>query len=80
MTLMESTVNDKGYRLDAVAYTAQVEKTDLGDKAYIGQSVVTMDIAPSWVLNHGGISGVKIFRLADDGTSQPARYKIFRSG
>ena len=70
MTLMESTVNDKGYRLDAVAYTAQVEKTDLGDKAYIGQSVVTMDIAPSWVLNHGGISGVKIFRLADDGTSQ----------
>src|SRR5271157_2325401 len=70
MTIMENTVNEKGYRLDAVAYTAQVEKTDLEDKSYIGQSVVTMDIAPSWVLNHGGISGVKIFRLADDGSSQ----------
>ena len=70
MTVMENTVNEKGYRLDAVAYTAQVEKTDLEDKTYIGQSVVTMDIAPSWVLNHGGISGVKIFRLADDGSSQ----------
>jgi hypothetical protein len=70
MTIIGNTVNENEYRLDAVAYTAQVKKTDLEDKAYIGQSVVTMSIAPSWVLNHGGISGVKIFRLADDGTSQ----------
>ena len=70
MTKVENTVNEKGYRLDAVAYTAQVEKTDLQDKTYIGPSVVTMSVAPSWVLNHGGLSNVKIVRLADDGTSQ----------
>jgi len=69
-TVIGNTVNENGYRLDAVAYTAQVKKTDLADKTYIGQSSVTMSIAPSWVLNHGGISGVKIVRLADDGTSQ----------
>jgi hypothetical protein len=70
MAIIENTVNEKGYRLDRVAYIAQVEKTDLKDQTYIGQSVITMSIAPSWVLNHGGISNVKIFRLADDGTSQ----------
>ena len=70
MTKVENTVNEKGYRLDAVAYTAQVEKTDLQDKTYIGPSVVTMSVAPSWVLNHGGLSNVKIVRLADDRTSQ----------
>ncbi|MFZ0005782.1 MAG: hypothetical protein WAK45_07865 [Methanoregula sp.] len=69
-TIIENTVNENGYRLDAVAYTAQVKKTDLEDQKYIGQSVVTMSIEPSWVLNHGGIPDVKIFRLADDGTSQ----------
>ena len=70
MTKVEIPSIEKGYRLDAVAYTAQVEKTDLQDKTYIGPSVVTMSVAPSWVLNHGGLSNVKIVRLADDGTSQ----------
>jgi hypothetical protein len=70
MAIVENTVSEKGYGLDKVAYIAQVEKTDLKDQTYIGQSVITMSIAPSWVLNHGGTSNVKIFRLADDGTPQ----------
>ncbi len=70
MAVVEKTVTEKGYQLDEVAYTAQVEKTDLKDQTYIGPSVVTMSIAPSWVQNHGGIANVEIFRLADDGTSQ----------
>jgi hypothetical protein len=68
--VIENTVSKEGYWLDAVAYTARVEKTDLEDQKYIGPSTVTMSVAPIWVLNYGGISDVKIFRQADDGTPQ----------
>ena len=66
----ERAAADKGYQIDAIAYTMQVEKTNLEDQKDIGAATVTMSVAPLWVLNHGGITNVKIARFADDGSSQ----------
>jgi hypothetical protein len=67
---IQRAAGDKGYHLDSVAYTMQVEKDNLEDKKDIGQATVKMSVSPAWVLNHGGISYTKIARFADDTTSQ----------
>jgi len=65
----ERAVAEKGYRIESVAYTLRVQKTHLEDIKDVGQATVSMSIAPSWVLNRGGITNMKIARYADDGTS-----------
>ena len=67
---IDQAVSKNGYQLDAVAYTMDVAKTHLNDGKDIGLATVTMSVTPSWVIDHGGITGVKIARFADDGTSQ----------
>jgi hypothetical protein len=66
---IEGDLQDKGYRLDSVAYTMEVQKSNLEDKKDVGQAVVTMSVSPNWVLNHGGITNTKIARYSDEGTS-----------
>jgi hypothetical protein len=60
----------KGQQIESVAYTLQVHKTHLEDIKDVGQATVSMSIAPSWALNRGGITNMKIARYADDGSSQ----------
>ncbi|MFA4826295.1 MAG: hypothetical protein WC593_14180 [Methanoregula sp.] len=67
---IDKAASQMGYQLDAVAYTMDVAKTHLNDGKDIGPATITMSVSPSWVVGHGGISGVKIARFADDGTSQ----------
>jgi hypothetical protein len=66
---IEGELQDKGYRLESVAYTMEVQKSNLEDKKDVGQAVVTMSVSPDWVLNHGGITNTKIARFSDEGTS-----------
>ena len=67
---IDQAVYNNGYQLDAVAYTMDVAKTNFNDGKDIGPATVTMSVTPTWVIDHGGIIGVKIARFADDGTSQ----------
>ena len=66
----ERAAAEKGYQMDAVAYTMDIAKTNLDDGKDIGQATVTMSVSPSWVEEHGGAASVRIARFADDGTSQ----------
>jgi hypothetical protein len=64
---IESELGTKGYQLESVAYTMEVQKSNLEDKTDVGQAVVTMSVSPNWVLNHGGITNTKIARFSDEG-------------
>jgi hypothetical protein len=66
---IEGELQDKGYSLESVAYTMEVQKSNFEDKTDVGQAVVTMSVSPNWVLNHGGITNTKIARFSDEGTS-----------
>ena len=65
---IEGELQGKGYSLESVAYTMEVQKSNLEDKTDVGQAVVTMSVSPNWVLNHGGITNTKIARFSDEGT------------
>jgi hypothetical protein len=64
---IEGELQGKGYSLESVAYTMEVQKRNLEDKTDVGQAVVTMSVSPNWVLNHGGITNTKIARFSDEG-------------
>jgi hypothetical protein len=66
----ERAVSEKGYQLNAMAYTMDVVKSNLDDGRDIGPATITMSVTPAWVADHGGVDGVKIARFADDASSQ----------
>jgi hypothetical protein len=65
---IQNELETNGYQLESVAYTMEVQKSNLEDKTEVGQAVVTMSVSPNWVLNHGGITNTKIARFSDEGT------------
>jgi hypothetical protein len=70
LAVFERAAAEQGYRQEAVAYAMQVRKSGIYDRTDIGESEVTMTVAPAWILSHGGITNAKIARLADDGSCQ----------
>jgi hypothetical protein len=65
---IQGELETKGYQLESVAYTMEVQKSNIEDTTDVGQAVVTMSVSPNWVLNHGGITNTKIARFSDEGT------------
>jgi hypothetical protein len=65
---IQGELETKGSQLESVAYTMEVQKSNLEDTTDVGQAVVTMSVSPNWVLNHGGITNTKIARFSDEGT------------
>jgi hypothetical protein len=65
---IQGELETKGYQLESVAYTMEVQKSNIEDTTDVGQAVVTMSVSPKWVLNHGGITNTKIARFSDEGT------------
>jgi hypothetical protein len=70
MAAYERAAAEHGYAVGSVAYAMRVDKSGLEDGRDVGTATVTMTVSPAWVLANGGVSGVHIARLADDGTSQ----------
>lgn len=62
-----------GNQIDDIAYTLNVAKNNLanaGDGGIIQSAMLTMTVSPTWVAAHGGVGNIRVFRQADDGTTQ----------
>ncbi|WP_321506272.1 PKD domain-containing protein [uncultured Methanoregula sp.] len=62
-----------GKQIDDIAYTINVQKTNLanaGDGGIIQSATLTLTVSKSWVDDHGGVSCLAVLRRAEDGTTQ----------
>jgi PGF-pre-PGF domain-containing protein len=62
-----------GKQIDEIAYTLNVQKTNLanaGDGGIIQSATLTMTVSKTWVDAHGGTSALAVLRRADDGITQ----------
>ncbi|QSZ66559.1 PGF-pre-PGF domain-containing protein [Methanofollis aquaemaris] len=59
-----------GLKVDAVAYTMNIVKTNLANGQDIADATITMTVSPAWVDAHGGVDAVRIIRSAEDGTKE----------
>ena len=58
-------VADMGDKIDAIAYTMTVQKTNIAGTL---PATITMSVPADWVTVHGGINAIVIGRIADDQT------------
>ncbi|MDD3621252.1 MAG: PGF-pre-PGF domain-containing protein [Methanofollis sp.] len=61
---------DDGLKVNAVAYTMNIEKTNLANGKDIADATIQMTVSPAWVEAHGGVDAVRIIRSAEDGTKE----------
>jgi PKD repeat protein len=59
----------EGTTIQAIAYTMVIEKTGIPAGA-VGGASITMSAGEAWVTAQGGPDKIRIFRRADDGTTQ----------
>ena len=61
---------DAGTEISDIAYTINVEKTNLSNETDLGEARINMKVSTPWVELQGGAGNIKIFRFGDDGTPQ----------
>jgi hypothetical protein len=66
----DTALASEGLAVRDIAYTLQVEKSQIQDEKDIGAAKVTMAVGSDWVMKNGGPDQVQIVRWADDLSSQ----------
>jgi hypothetical protein len=61
-----------------IAYTINVEKTNLKNGADIRSATITMVVGPEWVNTNGGVNAVHIFRYDPQTKTQQILNTVFR--
>lgn len=70
LSAFQLAASNDGLTLDAVAYTMNIEKTNLANGQDIADATIQMTVSPAWVEAHGGVDAVRIIRSAEDGTKE----------
>ncbi|WOF15325.1 PGF-pre-PGF domain-containing protein [Methanoplanus sp. FWC-SCC4] len=69
-TAFQLVANQSGVKIDSVAFTMNIVKTNLENGVDIKSASIRMAVSPSWVKANGGISKIRIIRSAEDGTKE----------
>ena len=69
-TAFQLAAGSSGLDVSKVAYTMNILKTNLKNGQDIKEARITMSVPVSWVDANGGISSIKIIRIAEDGTKE----------
>ncbi|WP_449405392.1 PKD domain-containing protein [Methanolacinia paynteri] len=69
-TAFQLAAGSSGLDVSKVAYTMNIVKTNLENGQDIKEARITMSVPVSWVDANGGISSIKIIRIAEDGTKE----------
>jgi hypothetical protein len=63
--MFDGAADSEGLKIIAIAYIYEVKKINVTAK---GPAAVTLTAPRTWVENNGGVTAVKIIKIADDGT------------
>jgi hypothetical protein len=61
---------DAGTTIVDIAYTINVQRTNLSNETDVGEARLTMTVSETWVNAQGSTANVRIFRFGDDGSHQ----------
>jgi PGF-pre-PGF domain-containing protein len=70
MSAFQLAAGGAGLRVDAVAFTMNIMKTNLTNDKDIADATIRMTVSSAWVNAHGGSDAVQIIRWADNGTKE----------
>lgn len=70
MSAFQLAASGDGMNVDAVAFTMNIQKTNLTNGQDISNATIRMTMSPAWVNAHGGSGAVRIIRWAEDGTKE----------
>ncbi|WP_318238897.1 PKD domain-containing protein [Methanolacinia petrolearia] len=69
-TAFQLAAGSSGLDVSKVAYTMNILKTNLKNGQDVKEARITMSVPVSWVDANGGISSIKIIRIAEDGMKE----------
>ncbi|WP_160329480.1 Ig-like domain-containing protein [Methanofollis ethanolicus] len=70
MSAFQLAASEDGLNVDGVAFTMNIQKTNLTNGQDVSDATIRMTASPAWVNAHGGVGAVRIIRWAEDGTKE----------